>query len=139
MKSIIVIFVFLFFSIFLYAVDSYIEYINANSNGKDIIVEFKTINEKNITLFEIERSVNNGSFKKLTSISAKGFPATYKYTDQGAFLKDNSEDKITSTSYSYRIKILFKDNTHAYSNSVNVAHKVNGIYRTWGMIKEMFR
>lgn len=131
---------FLIFAVFvLYAVDAYIESINATSNGKDITIEFKTINEKNISLFEIERSVNNGNFKKITSIVPKGYPTTYKYVDQEAFMKDGSEDKPTASTYSYRVKIVFKDNTYSYSNSVNVAHKVNGIYRTWGMIKEMFR
>ncbi len=121
------------------AVDIYIEKFTASSNGKDIVIEFKTINEKNITLFEIERSVNNGSFKKITSILPKGYPSNYKYTDQEAFLKNVEEDKTTASTYSYRLKILFNDNSHLYSNSVNVSHKVNGIYRTWGMIKEMFR
>ncbi|MCX7909741.1 MAG: hypothetical protein N2560_09560 [Ignavibacteria bacterium] len=139
MKKILFFLVFLGFATILYALDSYIERINASSNGKDITIEFKTINEKNISFFEIERSINNGNFKKITSILAKGYPSTYKYTDQEAFLKDNNDEKLTATSYSYRIKILFKDNTYLYSNSVNVSHKVNGIYRTWGMIKEMFR
>jgi hypothetical protein len=129
----------LLFASILLAVDTYIERINATSDGKDITIEFNTINEKNITLFEIERSVNNGNFKKITSIVPKGYPSTYKYVDQEAFLKGGEEDKTASTNYSYRIKILFKDNSYLYSNSVNVAHKVNGIYRTWGMIKEMFR
>ncbi|MGB9852756.1 MAG: hypothetical protein ACPLPX_07830 [Candidatus Kapaibacteriota bacterium] len=123
----------------LYAVDTCIESINATSNGKDITVEFKTLNEKNVSLFEIERSVNNGNFKKITSFIPKGYPSTYKYVDQEAFLKDGEEDKTSANTYSYRVKVIFKDNTYSYSNSVNVAHKVNGIYRTWGMIKEMFR
>lgn len=138
MKKILFAFGLLLCGVLVYAVDSYIEQINASSNGKDITIEFKTINEKNITLFEIERSVNNGSFKKITSILPKGYPSTYKYVDQEAFLKE-TEEKVNATSYSYRIKIIFKDNTYSYSNSVNVSHKVNGIYRTWGMIKEMFR
>lgn len=130
----------LFFSIaIVFAIDIYIEKFTASSNGKDIVIEFKTINERNIILFEIERSVNNGSFKKITSILPKGYPYTYKYTDQEAFLKNVEEDKITSSTYSYRLKILFNDNSYLYSNAVSVSHKVNGIYRTWGMIKEMFR
>lgn len=138
MRKLFFVFGLLLISLVLYAVDSFIERINVTSNGKDITIEFKTINEKNITLFEIERSINNGNFKKLTSILPKGYPSTYKYVDQEAFLKE-TEEKVNATSYSYRIKIIFKDNTYSYSNSVNVSHKVNGIYRTWGMIKEMFR
>ncbi|MEJ5286493.1 MAG: hypothetical protein WHV60_04700 [Bacteroidota bacterium] len=139
MRRVLIAILFSFSVLILYAVDAYIESINATSNGKDITIEFKTINEKNISLFEIERSVNNGNFKKITSLIPKGYPTTYKYVDQEAFLKGGEEEKTTANNYSYRVKIILKDNTYLYSNSVNVAHKVNGIYRTWGMIKEMFR
>jgi len=117
----------------------YIESFKATSNGKNIVIEFKTLNEKDIMLFELERAVNNNSFKKITTLYAKGFPSNYKYIDQEAFLKDSESDKVAGNSYSYRIKIVFKDGTSTYSNTVNVEHKVNGFYRSWGMIKEMFR
>lgn len=124
----------------LFGNETYIESVSATSNGKDIIVEFKTNNEKNISKFEVERSVNNGTFKKIGSIEAKGFPSFYKYVDYEAFLKDGTNDgEITKNNYSYRIKIVFNDNSFSFTNSVNVSHSVNGIYRTWGMIKAMFR
>ncbi len=119
---------------------SYIESFTATSNGKDIVIEFKTSNEQNVQTFEIERSVNKSGFKKITSIDAKGIPSNYRYVDTEAFMKDNqNSDNPTATNYTYRIKIIFKDNSFSYTNTVNVSHSVNGIYRSWGMIKAMFK
>ncbi len=125
----------------LFGSETYIESVSATSNGKDIIIEFKTSNEKNIASFEIERSINNGTFKKIGSLEAKGFPTYYKYIDYEAFLRDETgkDGQITGNNYSYRIKIIFNDNSFSLTNTVNVSHSVNGIYRTWGMIKAMFR
>lgn len=140
MKKLFSLIVLFFGWVVLFGNETYIESVSATSNGKDIIVEFKTSNEKNISSFEIERSVNNGTFKKIGSIEAKGFPSFYKYVDYEAFLKDGTNDgEITKNNYSYRIKIVFNDNSFSFTNSVNVTHSVNGIYRTWGMIKAMFR
>lgn len=139
MKKLFQIFLFIAAVGIAFGVETYIETFTATSNGKDIVVEFKTLNEKNVLLFELERAVNNNSFKKITTLNAKGFPSYYKYVDQEAFLKDSENDKVVGNSYSYRIKIVFKDGTSSYSNTVNVQHKVNGFYRSWGMIKEMFR
>lgn len=139
MKKLFLCLLFFVSTAFVVAVDTYIEKLNATSNGKDITIEFRTSNEKNILLFEVERSINNGSFKKIATIYAKGYPTTYKYIDQEAFLKDSEGEKVSSNSYSYRIKIVFKDGSSLNSNIVNVEHKVNGFYRSWGMIKEMFK
>ncbi|MCX7879510.1 MAG: hypothetical protein N2517_02510 [Ignavibacteria bacterium] len=122
-----------------YSSEIYIESFTAQSNGKDIVIEFKTINEKKILSFEIERSINNGSFKKITTLEAKGYPSHYKYIDTDAYLRNNQENQTSSNQYSYRLKINFKDNTSIYTNSINLTHKINRIYKTWGMIKEMFK
>lgn len=122
----------------LIAIETIIQNFTATSNGKDIVIEFRTISEKNVTKFEIERSVNNSPFKKITSIDPKGMPSFYRYVDEGAFLKEN-ENNPQANSYSYRIKIIFSDDSYSITNAVSVKHVVNGFYRTWGMIKEMFR
>lgn len=120
------------------AIDTIIQSFTATSNGKDIIVEFRTLSEKNVIRFDIERSINNSPFKKLTSLVPKGPSSYYRYVDEGAFLKEN-ENNSQSNSYSYRIKIIFSEKSYTISNTVSVSHVVNGFYRTWGMIKEMFR
>ncbi|MGQ9818900.1 MAG: hypothetical protein ACUVQ1_03120 [Candidatus Kapaibacteriales bacterium] len=122
----------------LFAIDTIIQNFTATSNGRDIIIEFRTLSEKNVTRFEIERSVNNSPFKKLTSFDPKGPSSYYKYIDEGAFLKEN-ENTPQANNYSYRIKIIFADKSYSFSNTVTVSHVVNGLFRTWGMIKEMFR
>lgn len=122
----------------LFAIDTIIQSFTATSNGKDIIIEFRTLSEKNVIRFEIERSINNSPFKKLTALDPKGPSSFYRYVDEGAFLKEN-ENNPQANSYSYRIRIVFLNNSYTFSNTVSVSHIVNGFYRTWGMIKEMFR
>lgn len=130
--------IFLIFPLTLFAIETIIQNFTATSNGKDIIIEFRTISENNVLKFEIERSINNSPFKKITTFEAKGFPNVYKFIDEGAFLKEN-ENNTQASNYSYRIKIVFSDKTFTYSNSISVSHAVNSFHRTWGMIKEMFR
>lgn len=125
----------------LFAGDSIIEYFTAKSDGSVITIEWKTSDENAARSFEVERSTTKNIFRKVTTIQAKGNPGFYKYIDSDAFLKNNSDDEsvLSKSVYSYRIKIVNKDNTSAYTNSVTVTHDVSGIKRTWGMIKEMFR
>jgi hypothetical protein len=50
-----------------------------------------------------------------------------------------NDDLMSQKTYSYRLKIIFSDNTYIYSDIALVKHKPSSIRRTWGMIKEMFR
>jgi hypothetical protein len=70
---------------------------------------------------------------------AKGNATSYKYIDEDAYSRKNSDGTLSQTIYSYRIKIISNDNSYIYSNTVNVTQEASIIRRTWGMIKEMFR
>lgn len=116
-----------------------LEYFNANSDGKVITIQWKAIDESFISKYEIERSQSSGLYKKIYTQEPNN--SSYSYVDEEAYLKPTSGDntEITKTNYSYRIKIIKKDNTYIYSTSESVSHSINNIRRTWGMIKEMFR
>ncbi|MCX7736513.1 MAG: hypothetical protein N2319_07340 [Candidatus Kapabacteria bacterium] len=116
------------------------EYFRATSNGKVITIEWKATSETNISLYEIERSSSKQPFTRIASIEAKGYPNNYRYTDEEAFLRgDDLEKVLKNNNFTYRIKVIHKDNSFTYSNTVNVLHNVSSIRRTWGMIKELFK
>ena len=123
----------------LYAVDNLLESFNARSDGKNITIEWKSTDESNISRYELERTNTSNNFSYLTTQYTKGSYNTYKYIDEEAFMKDGNTGTLIKNIYTYRIKIVKKDNSVSYSNVVTVTHNVSGIRRTWGMIKEMFR
>jgi hypothetical protein len=124
----------------LFAADGFISYFNASSDGSKIKVEWRTNDESQIQKFEIERALKSQSYTKITTIDAKGYSSVYSYLDDEAYKESLKDASLQSTNlYSYRIKIIKKDNSGEYSNSINVSHSVSGIKRTWGMIKEMFK
>ena len=124
----------------LYASDSVISYLNASSNGSNIKVEWRSSDENNVQKYEIERANKNKKFEYISEIDAKGFATSYSYSDDTALKSVEKEGGLQSDNlYSYRIKIITKDKSSTYSNSINVVHSTSGVQRTWGMIKEMFR
>ena len=125
----------------LLAAEISLDYFTAKSDGKIIIVSWKSSTERNIVRYEIERAGVDMAFKSIAQIEAKGEQASYTYSDEDAFMKqnDNNPSLTQQTKYSYRLKYIGTDNSQTYSSPINVSHSVSGVRRTWGMIKEMFR
>lgn len=137
MRSLIAILLVLSVSIAVAAEASF-DFFTAKSDGRSITVQWRTSVESNIRTFEVERSTDNKTFRFLKSVTATGSNSEYRFVDEEAFMKGDGEN-TQSTSYSYRLRIIGKDNSVSYSNQTNVSHAVSGVRRTWGMIKEMFR
>ncbi len=119
-----------------------LDFFTAKSDNNVITLEWRSSDESNISRYEIERSSEkNPGFSLIETVYSDGSSKTRKYVDEEAYLrKDNKTDKIEQkTTYTYRIKVVYKDNSFKYSDSVNISPTINNIRRTWGMIKEMFR
>lgn len=112
---------------------------NAKSDGKNITIEWKSADESSVSRYELERTNSANNFTYLTSQDAKGSNYSYRYVDEEAFMKDDNTGTQSKNIYTYRLKIVKKDNSISYSDNVTVTHNISGIRRTWGMIKEMFR
>lgn len=126
----------------LYAADGIVSSFTAKSDGSVITVEWNTVNEIDAVRFDLERSATEDDFVRLSSEEAKGKPSNYRFIDEKAYIKKsgpNGDEILSNNVYSYRLKIIRKDNSHEFSNVVYVSHNVSSIRRTWGMIKEMFR
>ncbi|HRE58295.1 MAG TPA: hypothetical protein PLW09_10785 [Candidatus Kapabacteria bacterium] len=120
------------------AAEASLDYFTAKSDGRSITVQWRSAVENNVRSYEIERSNDGKTFRYLKAITAMGSNSEYRFSDEEVFMKGDGENTLSS-SYSYRLRIIGKDNTVTYSNQTNVSHAVSGVRRTWGMIKEMFR
>jgi len=125
-------------SFVLFAQSSLLDSFTANSDGSDVTLEWRSGNESNVSSYDIERASDNQQFKYLGSIKSKGYANTYSYKDDNAFMKDGSEKITTGNKFSYRLKIIKKDNSYEYTNNVLVVHNVSGFKKTWGMLKAIF-
>ncbi len=126
---------------FALAYEGIIESFSARSDTNSITIEWRSISEQQLSKFELERSSNKSGFQRITSIDTKGTPSNYKYIDNEAYFKSQPSDDnpLQKTVFYYRLKLINKDNSHSYSNTITVTHEVSTVKRTWGMIKEMFR
>lgn len=106
--------------------------LSAYSNGTTITLRWVSEDEAGTTGYVIERkSGTDGAFIRLTDspIAPKGSGASYEFVDNTAF-------RTTGSFYVYRI-FAVGSGLDPYLVSVN--HTVNGVRRTWGSIKAMFR
>ncbi len=113
-----------------------IDSFTARPQSGAIVIEWRVSREEGVARYELERSsATSQEFRTLTSLSPKGAPATYTYEDRDVLRPSATQQSV----YTYRIKIVGKDGSTSYSQTVTVAYNVSGVRRTWGMIKEMFR
>ena len=134
------IFIILLLPILLFAAEINFEYFTAKSNGDQVVLEWKMIEEANINYFQVEKRIDDSNnYRPVGSkIKAKGDNQIYKYTDEDYFFKQQTRlqsDNIQA----YRVKVFLKNNNIAYSNTTFVTHNVSSVKKTWGMLKEMFR
>ncbi len=87
----------------------------ARPSRENVLLSWRTENEKNTDRFEIERSVDGNSFATVGTVSAKGDGATgrndYSFTD----------DAPLAGVQFYRLKMWDKDGKMKYSNVVKVS------------------
>jgi uncharacterized GH25 family protein len=129
------------FAAIAYASDTILKNFTAESGGDFVTVRWTTENESNLKQFEIERAASDQIYKKIETKLANGKATSYSYIDEEAFMKqDGGNAEIKSQNvYSYRLKLVYKDDNSSYSDEAYVMHKPSSFRRTWGMIKEMFR
>lgn len=103
-------------------------------NGK-IVVEWQTKHEDNVDHFVVQRSMNStNSFYDLATIDPHGNGWSYIFIDEKVL------GKSVNMVYNYRLKIVFRDKSVAYSNNtVQVVMVVSSLQHTWGSIKAMFQ
>lgn len=91
--------------------------------------------EINLKAFEVERGLDERTFEKIATVEAKGNPTAktdYSYEDNTVF-------KSTARVYYYRLKIIDRDESFTYSNTIHVNPTISSARATWGSIKAMFR
>ncbi len=112
-----------------------LESLNAYEQNGRIVVEWQTKHEQNVDRFVIQRSMNsNDSYIDLAKVDPHGNGWAYIYVDEKVL------GKSANMVYNYRLKIIFRDKSIAYSDiSVQVVMVVSSLQHTWGSIKAMFQ
>lgn len=85
----------------------------ANQQGKQIVLNWKTADEINTSGFDVEKSVDGKSFNVISHTNAKGASGNlYSSSDNNPFPGENF----------YRLKMIDRDGSFTYSNVVNVTY-----------------
>jgi hypothetical protein len=111
---------------------AYIEFFHARSESDDVKLEWKTVEENNVSHFSILRKTPQSPYIEIASVQPKGNNSYYTYVDQNAY-------KANDILFTYQIKIVDKNGQVASIEEASVSHNISGVKRTWGSIKAMFR
>lgn len=106
---------------------------SVSGQGDKAVLEWLSGIEGNLIKYKIERSENNLNFTAIQEIFPGGNFSSYQFIDDDVM-------KLSSQRiFYYRIKMIFADNTSAYSEVKSVTLSFSGLQETWGSIKAMFR
>jgi trimeric autotransporter adhesin len=87
--------------------------INAAADNNAVTVNWKTTEEINVDFYEIERSANGNTFNRAGAANGKGNGSfNYSYIDDVS--------AVTTSSVYYRIKVIGKNGTVSYSQTVKI-------------------
>ncbi len=109
-----------------------LDYFHAQTEGENVKLEWKTTTETNLANFIVQRKTPDTEYIDLAAINPTGNNSIYSFIDQAAY-------KMTNPIFLYRLKIVDRDGSYAYSSEVSVSPNISGVKRTWGSIKAMFR
>jgi hypothetical protein len=107
----------------------------AYSNGTDIIVDWRTVQESGVARFEILRRVGTeGEFLPVGLVNARRADnSTYEFIDRQVF-------KSSGGIYQYQVQVILESGQRLPPTpAVTVSHLSSAARRTWGSIKAMFR
>jgi len=107
----------------------------AYSNGTDIVLSWRTVQESSVARFDIlRRAGTEGEFLRVGMMSARRADnSSYEYIDRQVF-------KSTGGIYQYQVQaILDSGQPLPPTPAVTVSHLSSAARRTWGSIKAMFR
>ena len=90
---------------------------NGHRQGADALLDWTTTDEINVSRFDVQRSLNGGSFTSIGVVPATAGIHRYTYTDATA------QDKA----YFYRLKMIDLDGKYSYSRIVSIAGS-NSLY-----------
>lgn len=111
---------------------AFLEDFQASTEGENVKLWWKTVEEKNVSHFIIQRSTAQNDFTNIATILPKGSNSYYSYIDEAAY-------KTSEIVFTYRLLIVDNNGTTSYSAQVHVSPTLSVPTRTWGSIKAMFR
>ena len=131
-KILVIIFSVILFSGVLYGGAILVNF-EAFAMDNSVRLEWRSEQEINLLEYQIERSASGGDFVYIGNQTPNGSNSDYSYLDETVFAK------ISDRTYSYRIKIVDKDESFTYSLVVTITPVLSAARETWGSIKAIFR
>lgn len=113
------------------AADAVIVEFSAEPSLNKITLTWRTGDEINVASFVVERSLNNTNFEKIGELLAQGSNSEYMYEDTNV--------AASLDTYYYRLKIVNRDGSFQYTDSITVIPRISGFAKTWGSIKALFQ
>ena len=107
----------------------------AYSNGSDIVLSWRTLEESGVASFEIlRRAGTEGEFVSVGLTPARrASNSSYEFVDRQVF-------KASGGIYQYQIQVVMDSGQKLPPTpAVTVSHLSSAARRTWGSIKAMFR
>ncbi|GAB5466707.1 MAG: hypothetical protein Kapaf2KO_21430 [Candidatus Kapaibacteriales bacterium] len=112
------------------------------AKGDNVEIVFVSQNEAGLTKYTLERAKKESqNFTYVTDFTPQGNFKSYRFTDEGPFLKPtkNFDEKNSDDIYVYRVTAHFTTGAKSHSDIVQVTHQTSSVAKSWGMLKEMFR
>jgi hypothetical protein len=96
-----------------------------------VILKWKTSSEEDLSKFVIERSSDNSHFNEIGEVIARGPGFQYRFDD----------DKLgmTNSLFYYRLRLVNKNGSSQFSETIWIISNTLSSPRTWGSIKALFR
>lgn len=117
--------------------DTIVKNLRAFPMENKIKLLWETSNEQNLLKFQVERSTDGKTFFAIAYVDAKHQPGEYEFIDTSVFAKPTTA--ADNRQYSYRLKVIYTDNSSDYTESIVVSPLISGTKHTWGSIKALFR
>ena len=106
---------------------------NLKNLGGRVEVSWTTSQEQGCTEYVVERSTDGIEYYPIaTGITPHGANLEYRYIDSSIF-------KEKTSTFFYRVVGKTSSGTNTYSRSEEIQVDTNGLQRSWGGLKAMFR
>ena len=88
---------------------------NGHLQNNDVLLDWKTINEHNLTQFVVQRSINGTSFTDIATVAPLNTPGTHQY-----YFTDPDVVSLSVPTIYYRLKMMSTNVPDVYSNIVTI-------------------
>lgn len=112
-----------------------LEFIQAETQGNNVVVRWQTVQEVDVRGFELHRRAESTGeqFSRVYETQPLGPRAEYRYRD------DQVYKSLPTQRVDYRLEVVYTNGTREVLAEKSVNYTSTATRRTWGSIKAMFQ